>query len=66
MAAAGELSVLVASAGVSGGIFSTVQLNLNDPDGAMVTYTQILTHYPGSLLLPEVRLRIRALRGDGV
>jgi len=40
--------------------------DLNDPDGAMVTYTQILTHYPGSLLLPEVRLRIRALRGDGV
>ena len=38
---------------------------LNDPDGAVTTYTQILTHYPGSLLLPEVRLRIRALRGDG-
>ncbi len=39
--------------------------DLNDPDGAMVTYTQILTLYPGSLLLPEVRFRIRALRGDG-
>ena len=38
---------------------------LNDPDGAVTTYTQLLTHYPGSLLLPEVRLRIRALRGDG-
>lgn len=41
------------------------ELDLNDRAGALTTYTQILTHYPGSLLLPEVRLRIRALRGDG-
>ena len=39
--------------------------DLNDPEGALTTYTQILTHYPGSMLLPEVRFRIRALRGDG-
>ena len=41
------------------------ELDLNDREGALTTYTQILTHYPGSLLLPEVRLRIRNLRGDG-
>ena len=41
------------------------ELDLNDREGALTTYTQILTHYPGSLLLPEVRLRIRALRDDG-
>ncbi len=39
--------------------------DLNNPEGALTTYTQILTHYPGSMLLPEVRFRIRALRGDG-
>ena len=39
--------------------------DLNDIDGALKTYTQILTLYPGSLLVPDVRLRIRALRGDG-
>ncbi len=39
--------------------------DLNDPEAALTTYTQILTLYPGSLLVPDVRLRIRALRGDG-
>jgi len=41
------------------------ELELSDREGALETYTQILTHYPGSLLMPEIRLRIRALRGDG-
>jgi TolA-binding protein len=41
------------------------EMELNDREGALTTYTQILTNYPGSLLIPEIRLRIRALRGDG-
>lgn len=35
-----------------------------EPDEALNLYTKILTTYPGSLLIPEVRLRIRTLRGD--
>jgi TolA-binding protein len=39
---------------------------LNDPSGALEVYTTLLTTFPGSLLAPEARARIRALRGDGV
>ena len=42
-----------------------LEQDLGDTEGALETYTQILTLYPGSLLVPDIRLRIRALRGDG-
>lgn len=35
-----------------------------EPDEALTLYTKLLTTYPGSLLIPQVRLRIRTLRGD--
>ncbi len=38
--------------------------DLQDKEAALATYTRLLTEYPGSLLVPEVRLRIRTLRGD--
>ncbi|MFQ5568582.1 MAG: tetratricopeptide repeat protein [Rhodothermales bacterium] len=41
------------------------ELDLHNREGAIETYTRILTEYPGSLLVPEVRLRVRLLRGDG-
>lgn len=37
---------------------------LSDADGAIKTYTQLLTDYPGSLFAQEARARIRRLRGD--
>ena len=37
---------------------------LNDADGAIKTYTQLLADYPGSLFAQEARARIRRLRGD--
>jgi TolA-binding protein len=40
--------------------------DLGDTEAARTAYTDLLTRYPGSLLLPEARARIRALRGDGV
>ena len=42
-----------------------LEQDLHDTEAALTTYTQILTLFPGSLLVPDVRLRIRALRGDG-
>ena len=39
--------------------------DLHDPDAALETYTRVLAEYPGSLLIPEARARIRTLRGDG-
>lgn len=41
------------------------EFELNDPEGALEIYTRLLTDYPGSLLVPDVRIRIRSLRGDG-
>ncbi|MEL7361808.1 MAG: tetratricopeptide repeat protein [Bacteroidota bacterium] len=43
-----------------------LELDRRDLDAARQAYTDLLTRYPGSLLLPEARSRIRALRGDGV
>ena len=40
--------------------------DLGDPERAMAAYTDLLVRYPGSLLAPEARTRIRRLRGDGV
>lgn len=37
---------------------------LDAPEGALETYTRLLADYPGSLLIPDARARIRALRGD--
>lgn len=37
---------------------------LGDAEAALDTYTRLLTEYPGSLLVPEARARIRVLRGD--
>lgn len=37
---------------------------LGDPEAALATYTDFLARHPGSLLIPEVRARLRALRGD--
>src|SRR5690606_24308128 len=37
-----------------------------DAQAAMSAYTDLLARYPGSLLAPEARARIRRLRGDGV
>jgi len=38
---------------------------LADPAAAIDTYSRLLREYPGSLLVPESRARIRRLRGDG-
>ncbi len=40
--------------------------DLADPDSAMAAYADLLARYPGSLLAPEARARIRRIRGDGV
>ncbi len=37
-----------------------------DPQAAMAAYADLLARFPGSLLAPEARARIRRLRGDGV
>ena len=37
-----------------------------DADAAMAAYADLLARFPGSLLAPEARARIRRLRGDGV
>lgn len=37
---------------------------LEDPGAALKTYTKLLTDYPGSLLIPEARERIRNLRQE--
>ena len=37
-----------------------------DAGRAMAAYADLLARYPGSLLAPEARARIRRLRGDGV
>jgi outer membrane protein assembly factor BamD (BamD/ComL family) len=37
-----------------------------DPQAAISAYADLLARYPGSLLVPEARARIRQLRGDGV
>ena len=39
--------------------------DLGDSSGAIATYFRLLNEYPGSLLVPDTRARIRALRGDG-
>ncbi|WP_245771867.1 tetratricopeptide repeat protein [Rhodothermus profundi] len=36
--------------------------DLHNPAAALKTYTRLLTEFPGSPLIPEVRLRIRTLR----
>jgi tetratricopeptide (TPR) repeat protein len=41
-------------------------LNLKDKTKAIEAYADVLTLYPGSMLLPEIRTRIRKLRGDAV
>ncbi len=40
--------------------------DLADPQAAVAAYSDLLARYPGSLLAPEARARIRRLRGDGV
>ncbi len=40
--------------------------DLGQPERALELYSRILTDYPASLLLIDVRHRIRVLRGDGV
>lgn len=40
--------------------------DLTDISLAITGYTDLITRYPGSLLAPEARARIRRLRGDGV
>ncbi len=40
--------------------------DLGDTDAAVETFTRLLKEHPQSLLLPEVRQRIRRLRGDEV
>ena len=42
------------------------EVELSDDDSAIELYTRLLTEYPGSLLVSQARVRIRALRGDGV
>lgn len=37
---------------------------LGDPSAAIEAYSEVLLRYPGSLLAPEIRARIRKLRGD--
>ncbi|QXD16304.1 tetratricopeptide repeat protein [Rhodocaloribacter litoris] len=49
-------------------LFTAAQIqeyDLGQPEAARQTYTRLLTEYPSSLLVPEARARIRALRGDG-
>ncbi len=38
--------------------------DLHDRAAALSTYTRLLTEFPGSPLIPEVRSRIRTLRGE--
>lgn len=38
--------------------------DLGDTEAALKTYTRLLTEYPGSLLVPDARQRIRILRDD--
>lgn len=40
--------------------------DLENAEEALKYYTRLLTEYPGSVLAAEARIRIRALRGDGV
>lgn len=40
-------------------------VELSDPTAAIATYSRLLSEFPGSLLVPESRARIRKLRGDG-
>ncbi len=50
-------------------VFTTAEIHerdLGDPQAAMAAYSDLLARYPGSLLAPEARARIRRLRGDGV
>ncbi len=35
-----------------------------DEDAALVTLARLLSEYPGSLLVPDVRTRVRRIRGD--
>jgi tetratricopeptide (TPR) repeat protein len=42
------------------------EYEFGDEERALSLYTRILTEYPGSLLSPRVRERIRLLRGDGI
>ncbi|GMQ82973.1 MAG: tetratricopeptide repeat protein [Rhodothermia bacterium] len=43
-----------------------IQANdVGDSSGAIATYSRLLIEYPGSLLVPDTRARIRTLRGDG-
>ncbi|MEP0545912.1 MAG: tetratricopeptide repeat protein [Rhodothermales bacterium] len=44
----------------------TWERDLADPQAAQAAYADLLARYPGSLLAPEARARIRRLRGDGV
>ncbi|MEM1042009.1 MAG: tetratricopeptide repeat protein [Bacteroidota bacterium] len=50
-------------------VFTAAELqerDLADPQAAIAGYADLLARYPGSLLAPEARARIRRLRGDGV
>ena len=50
-------------------LFNAAQMyeyELGKEDLAIDTYTRLLTEYPGSLLIPQARERIRILRGDGI
>ncbi len=44
----------------------TMDRDLRDTAGALETYQTLLADFPGSMLGPQVRARIRRLRGDGV
>lgn len=44
----------------------TMERDLRDPTGALEAYQKLLGDIPGSMLGPQVRARIRTLRGDGV
>lgn len=43
-----------------------LEYDLDEKDKAIEAYARLLAEYPGSLLAPEARARIRSLRGDGV
>jgi TolA-binding protein len=50
-------------------LFALADLNehkLNNKDRAMTLYQDLMTNYPGSLLVIEARRRYRSLRGDPV
>ena len=50
-------------------LFEAARINdeeLGQPEEALELYNRILTDYPGSLLLIQVRSRIRMLRGDAL